>query len=277
MNYKPNKTVGVLVGLLLGVLGFGSVIWAINFSLVQPDERTLKFLLLVPIYLFALFFLYILWGLLTLTYTVGESEFIIKWATRRIRIPWSEITDIIRVTGTKNLANLSGISWPGYMVGNYTLKGLGVVKMYATRVKGNVIVLATPHGNFAVTPVDEAGFLLEVSRRSGQEAREINCDGLSEEVRGKLLTEDIVYMSLYVLNLVILLGVILYQAMFFPGSGASRTVVLLPALGAGVLVFNIGNASRAYQFIPAAAYLIWGLSLLIMMTFLVLSVVTISF
>ena len=277
LKYKPVKTMGAVTGLVLGVLGFGSSIWAVNYALVQPDEQTLKLLLLVPIWLFAVFYAYILWGAFNLAYLVTDKGLTIRWASRAITIPWPEISGVVRVTGTKNLVNLTGVSWPGYMVGNYTLRGFGLVKMYASDFKGPLVIVQTPKGNFGLTPENEKQFLQEVAGKSQAEIQELDCNQLSPEVRGRLVSEDMTYMALYALSFVILAGVILYQLFFFPGSGASRTVVLFPALGMGVLVFNIGNASRTYHFVPAAAYLIWGLNLLIMTTFLVLSVITISF
>lgn len=277
MKFKPGGIKGGLVGLILGVGVFALVIWAINFSLIQPDEKTLKILLLIPAYLLGLAFLYILFGAFNMAYKVDADGLTIQWATRRTRIPWSDLIRVIRVTGRKNLANLTGISWPGYMIGTYNVRGLALVKMYATRVEGDLVVVETKMGNFGLSPVDQSAFIDEVSRRSGHPVEVVDMSDLSDEVRGKMITEDMVYMGLYALNIVVLLGVIAYQAIFFPGSGASRTVVLLPALGTGVLAFNIGNASRAYQFVPSAAYLIWVLSLIIMVTFLVLSIVTISF
>ncbi len=277
MKYKPVKTMGAVTGLILGLAGFGSGIWAVNYALVQPDEQTLKLLLLVPILMFAVFYAYVLWGAFNLGYVLTDQGLIIKWASRAIRIPWSGITGIVRVTGTKNLVNLTGLSWPGYMVGNYTLRGFGLIKMYASDFKGPFVIIQTSKGNFGLTPENEEEFLRQLSDRLQLEVEEFDCNQLSPEVRGRLVTEDMTYMALYALSLVVLAGVILYQLVFFPGSGASRTVVLFPALGMGVLVFNIGNASRTYHFVPAAAYLIWGLNLLIMTTFLVLTIVTISF
>lgn len=277
MDYAPRKSGGLLWGLLLGLAGFGTVIWSVQFSLVQPDERMLKVFLLVPAYLFAGVYLYLLLGAAILHYQVGDNGVTIRWATRTIHLPWPELTRIIRVTGEKNLAGLTGISWPGYIVGNYNLKGLSLVKMYGTRVKDDLIVLESSRGYFGLTPSDQAGFLEDLARRSNLPVEVLDMSDLSEEVRGKSVTQDMIYMGLYALNMVFLAGLIAYQAIFFPGSGASRTVVLLIALGIGVLVFNIGNAGRVYQFMPSAAYLIWGLSLLIMLTFLVLSIVTISF
>jgi len=277
MNFKPKKGGGALWGLLLGSGGFGTVIWAVHFSLVQPDERLLKWLLLTPSYLLAAVFFYLLLGAVLMNYKVDEGGITVTWGLRSIHVPWPDLTRVVRVTGRKNLGNLIGISWPGYMVGTYHLKGLAPVKMFATRTRDEVVVLETTRGYLGLTPADASGFIAEVQRRSGKESEVLDTSDLSEEVMGNIASEDMVYMGLYALNLVLLAGLIAYQAVFFPGSGASRTVVLLPALGIGVLAFNIGNASRVYQFVPSGAYLIWALSLVIMLTFLTLSVVTISF
>jgi hypothetical protein len=271
--FKPRGGIwGGIVGLLLGGVGFGLAIWAVNFSLVAPDEQTLRWFLLVPAYGLAGFFVYLLLGAFNLRYRAGDDGLSIRWATRRITVPWNQVRRVVRVTGRKNLGALTGMSWPGYIVGTYTLRGVALVKMYGTQPKGEVVVVETDRGNFGLTPADADRFVIEVLRRSGAELEEVNADEMPEEVRGKILGEDIIYMGLYALNLVLLLGVIAYQAVFFPGSGASRIYVLFIALGMGVLAFNIGNASRVYQFMPSAAYLVWILSFFVMATFLVFSI-----
>ncbi|MGI6487039.1 MAG: hypothetical protein GX964_07745 [Syntrophomonadaceae bacterium] len=265
MAFEPRGAGGSLWGLLIGTASFVPAIWAINFSLGKED-LALKLVLLIPAFILAVIFLYFLWGAFNLRYGVHEGGLEVRWATRRIQIPWQDIEGIKVVTGKPILAGLTGISWPGYTVGTHILKGLAAVKMYATRPADSIVLLKTADGYIGVTPAEANGFIRELAQRTGCQVEYIDAIELNREVE-RVLNRDILYMGLYGLNFLLLVGLVVYLVLFFPGSGAPRLLVLLPALGIGLFAFNIFNCSRLYYFMPNVAYFIWILGAAILTAF----------
>lgn len=265
MVFKPRGAGGSLWGILIGTISFVPAVWAINFSLGKED-LALKLVLLIPAFILAAVFLYLLWGAFNLSYGVYEGGLGVRWATRRIQIPWQDVESIEVVRGRPILASLTGISWPGYTIGTHILKGLAPVKMYATRPVDGIVLLKTADGYIGVTPAESDGFIRELAQRVGCQVEYIDAAELNREVE-RVLNRDVLYMGLYGLNLLLLVGLIIYLILFFPGSGAPRLLVLLPALGIGLFAFNVFNCSRLYYFMPNVAYFIWILGVAILTAF----------
>jgi hypothetical protein len=274
MNYSPKKSNAVLVGLLMGAAIFGFIIWGISFAL-GPEDKALKLALDIPAYAFLIVFLYLLYGAFTLSYEIHENEFTIKWGVRTIHIKWEQITDVIEVKGRSNLFSILGVSWPGYMIGLYSAKGMGTVRMYATRPWAGFVYLKTEAGFFGVTP--ESDELIQIlANRSQKEIQVVDMDTMDPEIKGKSMQEDRFYNILYKLNLVVLVLFALYMALFFPGSGAPSFTVLLLVLAVALFFFNIGNASRLYNFSEQGGYILMGIGLAVTGTFLILALSEIS-
>ncbi len=102
MTFKPKKAYGGWVGLIIGILIFGFIIWGINYALDDSD-RTLKLLLTVPTYIFMIAYLYLVLGAFNLGYKIDEDALHIIWGWHRKRIPWDNIEEVIEVKGKPNL------------------------------------------------------------------------------------------------------------------------------------------------------------------------------
>lgn len=274
MRYSPKKTNAVLTGLILGAAIFGFVIWGISYSL-GPEDQALKMALNIPAYAFLIVFIYLLYGAFTLSYEINETGFTIKWGVRTIQIRWEQITNVIEVKGRSNLFSILGASWPGYMIGLYSAKGIGTVRMYATKPLDGFIYLKTEAGFFGITP--ENNELIKIlAGKSEKTIETIDMDTMDPELKGKSMQEDRFYNILYKLNVIMLFLFAGYLLAFYPGSGAPPFTILLLVLAVALFFFNIGNASRLYNFSEQGGYILMVVGLAVTGTFFILALSEIS-
>lgn len=274
MKVKPKKTYGAWLGLLFGLITFAFCIWGVNYALADGD-KVLKLLIEIPIYLFLGLFVLLLIGAFNNYYIISDEEIKIKWGFRTINIPWENVRGVVNVTGTSNLFSIFGVSWPGFIVGLYSVKGLGTAKMFGTDTSKGFVYLKTDKGYFGITPEDVNLYKL-IAEKSACEIEYVDMNKLSEEIKGKNLMEDGFYKLLFTLNIAFILGFALYLALFFPGSGAPNFIVLLLVLAVGLFFFNISNAARLFQFSDSGGYILLVLGIAITGTFLILSFSEIS-
>ncbi|MEN6325943.1 MAG: PH domain-containing protein [Syntrophomonas sp.] len=269
MDFSPKKTSGIIYGLIMGLVIFGFCFWGIGFSL-GPDDRTLKIMLYIPAYLFLFIYLILITGLLNMSYRVEEDGLVIKWGIARIKIAWDEIKNINRIAGKSNMSSLFGSSWHGYMIGLYTINGVGAVRMFATFPEKGFIYLKTSRGFYGLTPADPK--LIDIiSEKSGIYIDTVDMDEMDPEIKGKSMQDDDFYRILLSLNIFFLGLFAAYLAIFFPGSGAPPFVVLLLVLAVALFFFSIGNAGRLYQFSQTGGYMLLALGLAVTGIFLILS------
>lgn len=274
MKYNPKKSYGALLGFLLGFLVFGFCLWGIGYSLGENDQ-VLKVMLYIPAYLFLGIYIVVLLGTVNLSYRINEDHLAIRWAFMKIKIPWDKIDEIIQVKNKANLFSILGISWPGYIVGLYTAKGLGPVQIYGTNTREGFIYIKTLKGNFAVTPED-AKIIDVIAAKAGKTITTVDMKQLPEEIKGKSVHEDRFYRILLFLNIAFLLMFTFYLAIFFPGSGAPKFIILLLVLAIGLFFFNIGNAGRLFQFSSQGGYILLIIGIAVTGIFLILSLSEIS-
>lgn len=273
MNFEAYKSKGFIIGLSMGVLIFGFILWGIGFSLT--DDRALKLLLYIPTYIFLILYTYFLLGATNLHYIVLDNKMVINWGTRKIQIKWEEITEIIKVEGKSNIASILGISWPGYMLGLYSVKGLGLVRMYATNPHQGFIYIKTEKGLFGITPENEELARI-IAAKADKPLETVDMDLMDKEIKGKSVQDDSFYNLLFKLNLIFLLAFGLYMGIFFPGSGASHFIVLLLVLAIALFFFTISNAGRLFQFSDMGGYILLLIGLAVTGTFFILSFSEIS-
>ena len=270
---KPTKFKGLVMGLLLAAYFFGTVIFGTKVAL-GPEDRLLELALLIPAFLLLAILVYILFGLLTMNYKATDDALVVSWAHKRYTILWSSITQIQKISGNINTINYLGISWPGYMAGTYDLKGVGPSKIFATNLE-RLVVVNDGILNFAINPSEE--FIAEMVQRSGKDLSTLNMYDVPIEVVGRTINEDLGYLGLFSLNLVCLAFLGIYMAMFFPGSGADPTFLLLLVIAVTLLAFNMVNASRIFHYMAVGSYMIWLIGLTINIGFLALAMKGIGF
>ncbi|MDD2509788.1 MAG: PH domain-containing protein [Syntrophomonas sp.] len=269
MAYKTENALGLFFGLLMGVLIFGFTFWGIDFSL-GADDRTLKIMLYIPAYLFLAFYLFLIVGLINMGYRIEESGLTIKWGLYSVTLPWTEIDELFQVQGRGNIFSMLGASWPGYMVGLYSVKGLGLARMFATTPQKGFIYLKTACGFYGITPADKE-MIKAIADKANKEVQVVDMDEISEEIKGKNIQDDRFYKILFNLNLFFLLLFAAYLAIFFPGSGAPPSIILLLVLAVALFFFGIGNAGRLYQFSEQGGCILLLLTLAVTGIFFILS------
>ncbi|MDD3024684.1 MAG: PH domain-containing protein, partial [Syntrophomonadaceae bacterium] len=215
MEFNPKKANGIFFGLLMGVVVFGFCFWGIDFSL-GPNDRTLKIMLYIPAYLFLFIYLILITGLLNMSYRVEQDGLIIKWGIVRIKIAWDEIQSINKIVGKSNMSSLFGSSWPGYMVGLYSVNGVGAARMFATFPQQGFIYIKTTRGFYGLTPADSK-FIDVLSEKSKIFIDTIDMEEMDPEIMGKSMQDDSFYRILLGLNIFFLGLFAAYLAIFFPG------------------------------------------------------------
>ncbi|MDD3889810.1 MAG: PH domain-containing protein [Syntrophomonadaceae bacterium] len=274
MNFCTKKSYGAWIGLIMGAVLFTFSFWGIGFSLGEGD-KVLQLLLYIPAYIFLAIYIYLLIGSFSMEYSIDKYGVLIHWGVRKIRIPWSEINEVIYVKGSSNLFSMLGASWPGYMAGLYNAKGLGPVRMYATHYEEGFIYLKTNKGFFGITPED-GNMINIIAENAAKEITTVDMETMPEEIKGENIREDNLYQILYRINIIFLAAFALYIAIFFPGSGAPNFIILLLVLAVALFLFSLSNAARLYQFSSAGGYMLLTIGIAVTGIFFILSLFEIT-
>ncbi len=276
MNYLPKKSCGKWLGLILGLAIFSFTIWGINYSL-SPDDRTLKIMLYIPVYLFLVVYVYLIVGAFNMYYRVTDDAFVLTWGIQKKYIPWEDFNEVLQIKGHGNLYPFLAASWPGYIIGLFQIKGIGPVRMYATHAKEGFLYLKTQKGFFGITP-DNDDLLTKILEKTGKDLQTVDINELPIEVKGENLEDDRFFRLYHKLNLVFLLVFAAYVAIFFPSNptAGDKFVILLLTLAIALYFFNISNAKRIHQFTSQGAYITLVIGLAVTGIFLILSISQIS-
>ncbi|HZK44228.1 MAG TPA: PH domain-containing protein [Syntrophomonadaceae bacterium] len=274
MKYKTKKTFGAWWGFFLGLIIFTFCIWGVNYSL-GPDDKTLKTMIEVLIYLFLGVYLIVLAGAFNTYYILDELGIKIRWGFHSVVIPWENIQGVVDVHGEGNFFSIFGVSWPGHIAGLYLIKGLGTAKIYGTDTTSGFTYIKTSSGYYGLTPED-TNLINLISEKSNNDIEIVDIDKIPKEEKGKNIKKDSFYRLLLTLNIIFIAVFALYLAIFFPGSGAPKFIILLLVLAIGLFFFNITNAARIFQFNEQGGYFLLVLSIAVTGIFLILSLSEVS-
>lgn len=275
MTYRPINKHGGWLGLLMGIILFGFILWGINFSLTD-NERVLKLLLLIPAYAFLVGYVYVLLGAFSINYKVDKDALEIKWGLHKKRIPWSDFDEIIGVKGRLGFLPVLGISWPGYIFGVYTAQGIGTVRMCAANPKNGFICLKTKQGFFGITPRDKK-CLTDILDNTGKKLHIMDADQMVPEQKEETIEGNQTFGQLYKLNILLIIILAVYLAIFFPGSGASSIVIILLVLAIAIFFFTTSNAKIMWRFSNPGAYVSLLTGSVVTGIFIILSIIEVSF
>lgn len=127
----------------------------------------------------AALFAYWTWGCLSLRYTIDRNALTIRWGFLRQLVPLDSVERLIPA-GEAEMAQVEGVSWPGYQVGRAQVEPLGDVLFYSThRTMSDVLYVRTPAEVYAISVDDQVGFAQAVQQHQatgpdaavGQEVR----------------------------------------------------------------------------------------------------------
>jgi hypothetical protein len=256
LSYKPSKTNGALTGLLLGLIVFGFCLWGISFSLGKED-LLLKIMLYIPVFIFLIFFIINWISCCFLSYRIAPEGLIIFLGYAGISIPWDKIIAIKHVQGNIDMFSLISMNWKGFIRGFFSVTGIGRVKIYGTNIDDGLLIISTGKSNFGLTPAD-SGMIQMISEKSGQEIKVLNMD---ENPARKTREEILTFNWLTYINIFFLLVYIAYEAIFSPGSGAPRIIILFSVLAVALFFFNTSNAKRLFYFSSVGGNIMLALGL----------------
>jgi len=284
--FRPVPTMGGVLGFVVFLMLVAGIGGGFTYALAEASA-TVRAMLMIPFFIFALLGFYIVLAFFTIKYSASSESLDLQWGIWKRRIAWSEIQAIERVKGLPKIWPVFGANWPGYCAGAFSISGLGVMTIFGTEIEDNLIVIRSEKGVFAITPAQISSFLEIVQKKTKLFIQNLDLDDMPEAVMQPVPSEDNIYLALAGLNFVSLLGFIAYLVAFFPGAvsaaksqgipGPPRELVLLAVISLVLFFVNIGSARKIYQNMAAGSYMLWGIGIFITLFFAALSMYIISF
>ncbi|MDY0340494.1 MAG: PH domain-containing protein [Coriobacteriia bacterium] len=157
-SFRPSPSAG-----WVWLLGLTAVIAASGVPLVLPgvvaaEERIVVWATLAIIVPLVGYLLLALVSLPTMRYDLTTDELVLSCGPLyRYRVPYAQITGVHRTTLTPTL--WSSTRMPGLAIGGVPYAGVGIVKMCATRMSRDILVVAAGKRRYGLTPDDETGFM----------------------------------------------------------------------------------------------------------------------
>jgi hypothetical protein len=162
MTFTPRRGLGLLLGFLFLALLAGTVI----LSVIQLGRAMVSAWIILWVALplacvpLASLIAYRLYGLLTSHYWLDRDGFRLTWGLATERIPLEAIGRPRRGTDFGlGLRPVRSLWWPGCVVGQRKVEGIGLVEFFATSFGPNLIVLSAGDRHLAISPPDPDGFL----------------------------------------------------------------------------------------------------------------------
>jgi hypothetical protein len=161
MIVKPPRLTGLIIGSVLFVLLLGGIILGI-FQLASGEIGpllglwTAMVILGIPILLLVSYRIY---GLLTARYVLDRDGFYLYWGFSTEQVPLSAIEKFIdgEVLDARYGPRL-GFWWPGCIVGQNEVEGIGEVEFFATTVAKYQVIIPVKGGGLAISPPDIDAF-----------------------------------------------------------------------------------------------------------------------
>jgi hypothetical protein len=168
MHYQPRRTLGLLVGVVLGLWSAAIAVLLLNAGITGEIG-----LLQLGAYVGALaaaalavLFGYWCYALATLSYQLDRNGLVIQWGTTRQVIPLEAIERLVPGRSLDASPRVRGVSWPGCHVGRADLDRIGEVLVYSThQSQEQVLYVMTGERTYAISVEDPARFAEEVQRR----------------------------------------------------------------------------------------------------------------
>ncbi len=162
MKFIPSRGLGATVGsfLLLVLLGTSAfAVYSFTSSEISTFTPLWVFVPLIGLPL-SVFVGYRMYGLLTAEYYLDREGFSLTWGLVSEQIPLAEITSIIPAGDLLQGAALRlGTAWPGYLIGEREIEGVGVVDFFATSAREELLLITAGDTHLAISPPDTQAFL----------------------------------------------------------------------------------------------------------------------
>ena len=161
MREKPPIRIGLIAAAVIG-LALASVHYALLRTLrtvpIGPGLAFIVALWMIALALAALW-LYGLVEMLSLRYRVDRNGVEIRTAFARQTIPHAAIVRIDPGESAGSPGRLRGLMWPGYMRGILRAAPYGQIAVWGTEPLERQLILVTADTCYAISPTDRRGFL----------------------------------------------------------------------------------------------------------------------
>jgi hypothetical protein len=164
MDWKPNKTLGIIIGIVF-ILTIAGIATYLGLSTVSQSFglsfffTSLFFLLSLPLLGIVCYWFY---GLVTLTYRLDRSQLLISCANWRYVIPLATITKIVSGSQLTVVGEFRGVGWPGYLMGRYLTADSSMLLSHSTEPLERQLIVFTPQGGYGISPRDMDTFIAEM-------------------------------------------------------------------------------------------------------------------
>jgi hypothetical protein len=237
-------------------------------------------------------------GYFLLRYRFEHDGLAITWLGRRDLIPYDRVDGIFAGQRLGQTMRVRGLNWPGFHMGVGRTRAMGFVRYCVTTGDlTEIALIVTPDVTYAVSPADSAGFRRELIRRIEESSPELltaSPAAVSEPPSPASALRDVSLLALNFAALGLLVCTGLYIALHW--DSARETIVLqatpdvgrvecgqpaalvcgtkadifrLPAVGAAILIANLGIGLAVYARERTAARLLWSTSVVVQVLVLI--------
>jgi len=256
MDCRPPLRTGLLIGIGLLVAGLA----AATVGLAQIGRAalspwlvlwTLMPLVGAPLAVVAAYRLY---GLLTARYRIDRNALHLRWGLRLEEAPMADVVlQPVHEAMRTSLRSARGLWWPGCVVGEGRVEGVGPIEFLSTRSAAETLLVATGGRVLAISPPDPKAFLEAFVRATRLGPLEkVTPMSVRPEFFSDRLWEDKTARWLVLLGLALPIGLLGYL-----GASAPDTAALIPfgfdAAGQPNLLAPPGRL----LFLPLTAGLCW--------------------
>lgn len=280
--FEPSrKSVGYIWGGLFllmtagAVGGFAAAMWML------PGFKSKGMAIVMTIFAFSIagLFAYLIYGLKTLRYELEDNHLVIRWGLVHITVPFGLVTGVQKAQGSLVGIRTFGAAFPGCYIGLFRFGGAGTVEAFATRLRGDVVLVSTARTTYLLSPDDPDVFAGLLKKAVDVAPAETDIELRHDPP----LWADPLGMMLIGANVAFLAGVLLYLSRLIPSLphqipahwdmagtvnryGSREELYMLPVIGAvvaalpAVMGMTRRHPSRKFVYFLAAVSL--GLQLL---------------
>ncbi len=167
MAWKPDKALGLGVGLMVVLVIIGMEAFLLQSMLDQPPGLNLYVMALLFVLSLPLLVLWLYWyyGLATLRYTMDRNALVIACGASRYVVPMEEIRRTVRGDEVSILQGFRGVGWPGYLMGSLRLRDLGLLLVASTEPVERQLIVVTDRMCYGISPRRPEQFRADLAAR----------------------------------------------------------------------------------------------------------------
>lgn len=161
MEFRPNRTLGTLIGSGLGLLLLGCIGLGVSSLDVTPVTPSILLWVVLPLAALPLLALviYRLYGLWTAVYRIDRDGLYLRWGLARQAVPLADVSAMVPADEFKGRPQLKiGFWWPGCVVAEGVSPGERPFEFFAGGDLAGGIVVTIPDRDLLITPPDPVAF-----------------------------------------------------------------------------------------------------------------------